>query len=375
MLFALGLVPVYLFTRKRLGSLPGYCFAGAYALFWGIQVAVAFDFHEVAFAVPLTAFAIYFMDGKKWVGYFFCISLLLLVKEDMAILVAFFGLCLIVQRQIKQGAVTFLAGALWFFLVIRVFIPSCHPPGDKFGYWGWYDQFGTDFSSILKNMLRNPLRVVRSVFEPWQKTLALLATFSPFGFLALISPLAILTIPIFLVRFLSNNSLWWGTGFHYSATLSPIVVMASADGLFRLSKLVGQARWRPRLIAAASILVLVINVALIPVCPLWKLTKPSFYCQSGNDVSGYKALEYIPRTASVVAQDEIIPHLSHRQEVYVLKSDAPDADYIIAASALSPWPSNSYADIERYLAERLESGYVTIFSENGWIVLERQPTT
>jgi uncharacterized membrane protein len=69
-LFALGIIPVYLFTRKRLGSLAGYCFAAAYALFWGVQSAVAFDFHEIAFAVPLIAFAIYFMDDRRWVGYF-----------------------------------------------------------------------------------------------------------------------------------------------------------------------------------------------------------------------------------------------------------------------------------------------------------------
>lgn len=372
-LFALSIFPVFLFTRNRLGSLPGYCFAAAYALFWGIQYAVAFDFHEIAFAVPLVAFAIYFMDSRRWVSYFACISLLLLVKEDMAILVAFFGLCLLMQRQLKQGIASLFLGMLWFVLVIKVFIPSCSPPNGGFGYWDYYGQFGTDSTSIIKTMLRNPLRVVRVLLSPQQKLETGFAMFSPFALLAFFSPLIILTIPIILERFLSTNTLWWGQQFHHTATLSPIIAMASADGLYRLAKRVG-ARKAQHLVLGASILVLAVNVGFLPFYPLSALARPSFYHQDDNDASGYEALKCIPAAASVVAQDGIIPHLSHREEVFLLRDDAPEADYVVACKDISPWPNDSYEVIEQYLDQRVEHGYTTVFSENGWVVLERPPT-
>lgn len=86
LLLAFAAVPIWLFVRRRLGVVPAYCFAGAYLAYWGILQTVAFDFHEVAFAVPLIAFAILFADQERWRWFFGCVFVLLLVKEDLAIL-------------------------------------------------------------------------------------------------------------------------------------------------------------------------------------------------------------------------------------------------------------------------------------------------
>ncbi len=369
-LFALSIVPVFLFARRRLGPLPAYCFAAAHALFWGILRAVAFDFHEVAFAVPLVAFAIYFMDGRRWAWYGSCIALLFLVKEDTGILVAFFGLCLLVQKQLKPGLASILAGTIWFILVMKVFIPACQPPDSGFGYWAYYGQFGTGLTSVVGNMLRDPLGVLQALVDPPQKLLTVFATFGPFALLAILSPLVLLTVPIFLERFLASNSLMWGQQFHYTATLSPIVAMAAADGLRTLAGLVGKGRAR-YVVGGASILVLAINVGLLPASPLSSLARPGFYRQEDYQASGYRALACIPAEASVAAQDGIIPHLSRREQVFLLRGDPPETDYVIACKGMSPWPNESYEDIQRYLAQRAEQGYTTIFSENGWVVLER----
>ena len=61
-LLVIPIVPIYLFVSKRLGSLLGFLFATSYMIFWGIQNTINYDFHEIAVAVPLIAFAIYFLD-------------------------------------------------------------------------------------------------------------------------------------------------------------------------------------------------------------------------------------------------------------------------------------------------------------------------
>ena len=60
-------------------------------MFCGIQSAVAFDVHEVAFAPLLIAWAALFADREQWRRALLCVLALLLVKEDLAFLVIAFG--------------------------------------------------------------------------------------------------------------------------------------------------------------------------------------------------------------------------------------------------------------------------------------------
>ncbi|MFC4909162.1 DUF2079 domain-containing protein [Actinomadura gamaensis] len=56
-LIAASVIPVARLAIRRLGPAQGTAVATAYGFSWGIQGAIAFDFHEIAFAVPLMAFA------------------------------------------------------------------------------------------------------------------------------------------------------------------------------------------------------------------------------------------------------------------------------------------------------------------------------
>lgn len=65
---ALALIPLYLFSEKRLGRREAYLLAVSYVFFWGIQKVIATDLHPDVFAIPLIAFAIYFIDEKNGSG-------------------------------------------------------------------------------------------------------------------------------------------------------------------------------------------------------------------------------------------------------------------------------------------------------------------
>ena len=73
--------------------------------------------------------------------------------------------------------------------------------------------------------------------------------------------------------------------------------------------------------------------------------------------------------ASVVAQAAVVPHLSQRRSIFVLDARAPDADYVIAASMLSPWPAANFDELQTLLEERRTRGYTVVFEGNGWTVL------
>src|SRR5262249_11417063 len=54
-LVAAGMLPLAFWARRALGSGPAAVISACYGLSWGVASAVGFDFHEVAFAVPLLA--------------------------------------------------------------------------------------------------------------------------------------------------------------------------------------------------------------------------------------------------------------------------------------------------------------------------------
>jgi uncharacterized membrane protein len=383
LLFAIAIVPIFLFTEKRLGKLAAYLFSLSYAMFWGIQRAVEFDFHEIAFAVPLVALSIYFIDEKRWRAYFICLVLLLLTKENLSVTIFFFGVYLVATRQFKQGLISMAAGVVWFFAAVKVLIPFFIEPSTMradrmnsyYRYWS-YNQFGPDPLSAFKTVITNPLLLIKTLFSPAVKLQTYWYIFHPFLFLAFFSPLFILAVPLILERFLSEGTHFWGMDFHYSAILAPVVIMASVDGLARITGRIKRANTR-YLIIPASILVLAINLYLLPRFPLWNLTSLNYWQLSSSDRAGHKAVSLIPQGASVATQSPITPHLSHRRMIYVLNplTIIPDSDFIVASERITSFPFPSFQDVKYYLDAQEARGYRKIFEQEGWIVLKREALT
>ena len=83
----------------------------------------------------------------------------------------------------------------------------------------------------------------------------------------------------------------------------------------------------------------------------------------------------IPTGVTVAAQIPIAPHLTHRCGIYVIHPPGIEpvptgTAYVIASSRLTANPFASYEQIETFLAEQQEKGYVKIFDRNGWVVLK-----
>jgi hypothetical protein len=50
---------------------------------------------------------------------------------------------------------------------------------------------------------------------------------------------------------------------------------------------------------------------------------------------------------------------------------APDADYVIAAADVSPWPLDTSADVASLIRDRLNHGYRVVVEKEGWTLLAR----
>jgi uncharacterized membrane protein len=90
-LVAAAALPLFAFARRRVGAGPARLLAAAYLLFGGVQEAIWFDVHEVAFAPLAVGVAVWAADVQRWRTSFAATASLLLVEEDLALLVVAIG--------------------------------------------------------------------------------------------------------------------------------------------------------------------------------------------------------------------------------------------------------------------------------------------
>jgi uncharacterized membrane protein len=359
-LLAASILPVWLYIRRRLPAGPSLALCVAYALFWGMQRAAAFDVHEVAFVPLIVAAAIVALDRESPAIFWSAMALLILTKEDLIPLVGGFGLLLLWRGRRREGFAAIAISCVAFAVVVGVVIPAFSDAG-QFGY-----------ASAYSSTLASPWRIPIAMVWPPLKMRTMLLLVAPFVFLPLASPLALLLVPMLAERFLSGVQNHWGTVFHYWAPIAPVLAMGAADGLVRVTNWMKGADRRREITMRSCAAACVVLSAILPGHqPVLVLFKPAFYAITPAARAGGHSMALIPPDASVVAQGAIIPHLGHRPLLYVLDQHAPDADYVVTSEQFGVWPLDTTEQLRVLIDDRRQRGYSTILEQDGWLVLHR----
>jgi uncharacterized membrane protein len=281
LLTAVSVVPVCRAARALLGTGVSRVIGVAYGFSWGLQQMIIFDFHEIAFAVPLLACSLSALVRRRPRAAAAWALPLVFVKEDQGLTVAAIGLVMIalaagagVRRWRERragspvavagpavagagrgdstgsgdgdgagagawaaaGAVLVVWGLGWSALAIAVIIPHFNP-AHHYMYWSDGGVISPGGGHISAGGLLAQLTTAGPV-----KLRTTVLVLLPVVFLALRSPLAAVAVPGLALRFLSTNSNFWGTQWHYSATLMPIAFVAAIDGLARIEARAASAR-------------------------------------------------------------------------------------------------------------------------------------
>ncbi|MFZ5365922.1 MAG: DUF2079 domain-containing protein [Patescibacteria group bacterium] len=122
---ALGAYPIYsLAFRKTRDICLSLVVAFAYLSFFGIQNAVAFDFHPIVLATTLLAWLFWLYEEKKYRLFWLVLVLFLGLQENLFLLTVAFGAFLMIHyRDFKRGLLISLGSAILFLLVVFVVIP------------------------------------------------------------------------------------------------------------------------------------------------------------------------------------------------------------------------------------------------------------
>lgn len=366
-LIASAAIPIYLYGLKKLSRVAAIFVVIAFLLNAALLRAIYFDFHEIAFAIPLIAWAIYFAETKRWKWMYGALTLLLLTKETFGIFAVFFGMYLIAKRQYYRGMGLATAGIVVFLMITKIVIPY-FAGGGSFNYWT-YDQLGSDLPSAIGGIITNPIFAVSLLFLPIVKVLTFIKTFGIFFGFTFLSPIIIMAIPLLLERFLSSNSNYWQFHFHYGATLAPILTMAFIDGIDRVIKYGFLQKYNPRkFIPHVTGAAAALAVVLFVISPMMFIVKPSNWYLTDTEKTGYSMINSIKKDESVCATNHIAPHLG-THELYLLDESTTkplSCKVIIYADSLD---KVAHAAVRQYIQN---GGYELRAEKSGWYIYTKR---
>lgn len=394
LLVGLALFPLYLFTKDRFGKLTAGIIATAFALYGSTQYVTFFEFHEVAFALPLVAFAIFFISRKIWRGVIVCLILLLLTKEDMALVVAMIGIYLMTLKHYRWGIITFAAALSWLGLLVQSIMPALAGRPNGFSYFYYYDRYGASPLQAIKNAILDPFSFIGKVWgdltsQAGDKRMTYLKTFGPLlGVLPFFSPLFLLALPLLLLRNLSSSPFHWSFDNHYGGVIGIIIFFSAVDSLWRIYQRTNY-KYKNRAVIGLAALTLIINIIFTPLFnyPLWQGLSGQTSASNQPAANTFQTvLARIPSNASVTAQIPLAPPLSQRNQLQLLyppdqwgalkrigRYRPPMGEYVAMNRKLDLGYSG--VSFDELLQAVLRKDYqITYEDANGWYILKKIPT-
>ena len=233
-----------------------------YVLSWGMQGAVAAQFHEIAFAMPLLAYASVAFVERRWGAVTAWSVPLVLVKEDMGLTVLMIGVAVILtsavpawyrtctvirpggrgadgldaagdaagnaaesapqddaarnrRRGLRLGVGMIVGGIAAFLFAIQVFLPAFNING----VW--------DYGLSSQDQPTSPDALT-------QKATVVVMLILTSGIVGVTSPWLLVVLPTLAWRSLGSVEFYWvWDNWHYNATLMPIALGALLDVVAR----------------------------------------------------------------------------------------------------------------------------------------------
>jgi uncharacterized membrane protein len=343
-LIAISIHVIALLGMRTLGTALGAVIGVAYALSFGLQSAVEADFHEVAYAAPLLALAGAAYVERRFDRVVLWSVPLLLVKEDLGLTVAAIGAILWLAGERRKGA-ALAAGAIAAMVVILLVVL----PG-----------VAADGAYAYSSTLGGDRGVVATLLEASDRKLATLAlTLGITGLAALGSPWVLAIAPTLAWRFAGDVPFYWGTEWHYSLVLMPVVFVAMIDAIRRRPVL----RW-------ATIAGVVVSGFMMVGSPVMALPQAETYEESPRADSARLVLSLIPEGASVEADISLLSHLVTDHTVYWLGTSAgAEPDFVLLDTAAG---IGSPTDVAAYAEQAHGGTYDEIFRRDGYVLARRR---
>jgi len=334
---AAAAIPLALLAHRRSGSyLLALLLAAAWLLSPALQNMNLENFHPEVLAAPFLLWAVERADARSWKWYWPAIGIALLCKEDVALTVFMLGFWLLLRQNWRIGGATMLLSAVWFVLCMKVFLPYFNGYGFfRFSGGYWFSQFWAQ--KWVPSFYQHAFINATVGAYVWKLCFPLL-------FASVLNPLLLLAaLPAFGVNVLSGNGYLISIDYHYNFQSLPMLFAAAALGLAWLG---GRGKWGRIVMGLWAVSILAAsawannNWSRLPACN--SVRRPvALYQQLRNtpyDARFKRLAAYLPadRDIPISVSHNLVPHLAHRNEIYMFPNPYKASYWGIAGENLPP---------------------------------------
>lgn len=377
-LLGLGALPLFGLARRQLGPWTAAIVALAYLAYYPLHSA---NFTESKY-LSLSGFFVlstyWAIERKKWVVFVLAYICASLMREDVPIGLAVGGTFLLLTgHRPLVGAIMAVVSSAWF-VVMRFVIMDSH------GSWwfpemykGLYSPGQTGFGSVIKTILTNPLFVLNEILEK-DKLLYVLHLIVPVALLpirrwwlwAALIPGTVLTL------LATDYKPLIGYSFQYVMHWVPYVFLAAVLGLSAIAKEGPAGETRARAVV----------VAVVLASSVLSYNYGAFARRSDSVKGGYFAIDFtysneereryaqlmrviaeLPPEASVVATENVGPHVSSRRYMYAMRRGIYDCEYMLAAKN-----ELDFEQTRKLFTDAVKTGKYGVVKREGDFVLLRK---
>ncbi|MFA6428555.1 MAG: DUF2079 domain-containing protein [Candidatus Buchananbacteria bacterium] len=325
---ALAAWPIYLIAKKILNQNWALFFAAWWLLNPFVQNINLFEFHLLAFAPFFLFWVYYFWQKSSWLNFFIFSAISLLIREDVALVIAMFGLLSLTNKKYFLADYKFswskflvwvitpiILGGVWFVVANQLIAGFNADQHYKFFYY--YQWLGNNWSELLLNLIVKP-QLVWPTLLSFNNIFIVLGLLAPWLFLPILAPVTlILTLPIFLQYLLSVTNPIILT-LHYPALLLPGLLIASSFGLAKLLK--KPPIWLSFLAKEKSLIVISLTATTLYTCliagPITGLTTE---LKTKPEVLAGEILKSIKSDQTLMVSDTWLTSTANRSNIFLLR--------------------------------------------------------
>jgi uncharacterized membrane protein len=384
----LAAIPIYRLAGRAFPSSPylPLAFALAYLLYPAVGFINRYDFHAIAFTIPILLFTLDALESGRPRLATALVLLALACNEEVGLTIFALGLYLaLIKKQVRLGAAWAVLGLAWSLIALFVVIPAFRTGADDATVR--YLWLGEDLPAIIRTVLTRPFYVLQHQLGDPLRQQFLFRLLLPVAFLSLLSPtLLAVGLPCLAYNLLSETHSQSSIYFHYISPLIPFIFAAAIQGALRLQGwLAGRSLPAPAVILTGLLLGttaawLLDNPFTTPVdephFPVYALE------QRPDQAAFAQAKALLPPAASVSTTMAYASHVASRPilDLFYHKGTREDkvyayqpTDYLLLNLTDLRWfvnPRVYYAMIETAIGR---DGYQAVYFRDDVLLLTREP--
>ena len=360
-------LPLFYAVRRLTGSpFAALCLAATFLLSAPLHAALDFDFHPELMAFFFVFVALYFLAVERPLASVLALAPILLLKEDMTIVLAAFGLLVWMRGHRRVGTGLVAVAAAWTLATLFVLMPMVR--GGESDLNERYSYLVED--TTLVTML--PIALWRGIAHLSHETAPALSTLlAGTGGIPLLHPAVLLALPSVVLNGVADHDQQAQLDLQYGVAPLAWLFVAAALGVGAVAH--GRS-FLPRtavpVIAAAA---LVAAVAAFVFSSPFGPRNNRYAPNATHREVVREALARIPADAGVTAQNTLLPHLSQRGTIYEFPDVRDSTTYVIVDSSLPITQQSIDAGYSHVLGELTDWRFAEIFNRDGVRVFRRTP--